>query len=96
MFIYAIGSKEEKNMMPCGTTHTSVIGRTSPGCSLELLADVCQDRMKDRLFAAKRMPILAIVNFISGGQDADFHTPWAGHPRSAVQDYRVLYKGTPF
>ena len=67
MFIYAIGSKEEE--YDAMRDHTSVIGRTSPGCSLELLADVCQDRMKDRLFAAKRMPILAIVNFIPGGQE---------------------------
>jgi len=33
-----------------------------------------QSRMKDRLFAAKRMPILAIVNLFLMDMDADIHT----------------------
>jgi len=76
MFIYAIGSKRKKTKkyMSAMRDPTSVIGRTSPGCSLEFLAEESHGpiRMKDRLFAAKRMPILAIVNFISGGQERRF------------------------
>ena len=51
--------------------------------------------MKDRIFAAKRMPILAIVNFIHGGKGHRYPHAWAYHPYCAAQVYRVLYRGRP-
>ena len=76
MFIYAIGSKEKEVYEAMRRTDQPWLQSLIPG------TDVCQGtfRMRDRLFAAKRMPILAIVNLFPLQKNVDIHTPWTGYP----------------